>query len=213
MPKDEELAPSTATSPASVDRLVAYRPVFGKHLAHLREQSGYSREQAARAIGVPAETLRLYENATWRPSMPRLLRLAALYDVPLLDMLEDVAREVRPPEDPSRPYIVEAFLLFCGVAPEQVSTEVAPLDVDEADDAGAYEDAEDEPLGEALRYRREDDPLRLRGSLRLKREYEAGASIRALSTRHKLAFGTIRTMLVAANTRFRSPGGFHPGGA
>ncbi|GAA1312444.1 helix-turn-helix domain-containing protein [Saccharothrix xinjiangensis] len=213
MPNDEELPSSAATPPTSVDRLVAYRPAFGKHLAHLRERSGYSLEQAARSIGVPPETLRLYENATWRPALPRLLRLAALYDVPPLDVLEDVAREVRPPEDPSRPYVVEALLLFCGVAPEQVSAEAGPPVAPEVDDLAAHEDAEDVPLGEALKYRREDDPLRLRGSLRLKREYEAGASIRALSTRHKLAFGTIRTMLVAANTRLRSPGGFHAGGA
>jgi hypothetical protein len=48
-----------------------------------------------------------------------------------------------------------------------------------------------------------------RGSLarELKAGYEAGASIRDLATRHTLAFGTVRSLLLEAGAVLRGPGG------
>jgi transcriptional regulator with XRE-family HTH domain len=174
-----------------IDDLVAYRPALGRHLSELRSRRGYSREEAAKSLGLSAETLRLYEIATWRPSLTRMMRLAALYEVSLIDILQDVAECVRPRNDTPLPLAVTALLLFGGVTPEQVAQGDSVPSCDE-------DSVAEEPLGDALKYRRDDDPLRVRGGLLLRREYEAGASI--------------RTLLVEANTRLRGPGA-HVGGA
>ncbi|GAA3888653.1 hypothetical protein GCM10022243_61930 [Saccharothrix violaceirubra] len=213
MSNDGDLAPPNPTAENSVDTLFAYRTTFGRHLAGLREGRGYSEDDAAKLIGIAPETLRQYEKAERRPSMLRLLRLARIYDTPPLVILEDVARAVRPPPDPTRAYTVEALLFFTGVTPEQVAPDRFPSTGRSDPPEGTPSPGPaDEPLGEAVKYLRNDDPLRVRGGLLLRKEYEDGATIRELGLRHKLSFGTIRTLLVEAGTRFRARGNPRPGG-
>lgn len=167
----------------------------------LRESCGYSRKQAAKLAGVRPETLKFYEEAVRRPSMPRLIRLLALYDADPLQFLADIANTVRTQPEPLFEPQVDALLYFCGVTPEQMADRAHQVH-----ETGRAPATITEPLGEVLKGRRDDHPARVQGGLLLRREYEAGASIRALSDRHRLAFGTIRTLLVEANTQLRGPG-------
>lgn len=201
MPTDGELPAQFGTDVEPAHDLVAYRPALGQRLVQLREASGYSRQQAARRVGISPETLKFYEEAIRRPSMPRLVRLMALYDEDPLEILESIAALVRPQPEPFFEPQVDALLYFCGVTPEQVAERAHQMQ--EADEGSTSVSA---PLGEVLKGRRDDHPARVQGGLLLRREYEAGASIRALSTRHRLAFGTIRTLLMEANTQLRGPG-------
>lgn len=43
--------------------------------------------------------------------------------------------------------------------------------------------------------------------VQLKRRYEAGTSIRELAARYRVAFGTVRTLLLEAGVPLRSRGG------
>ncbi|GHH48007.1 helix-turn-helix domain-containing protein [Lentzea cavernae] len=209
MPSDKELSRHQQDEPADLaGDLAAYRPALGRRLAALRKECGYSREEAAGLIGVSSDTLRLYEEATWRPSMRRLVRITTLYRADPLGILQDIAQSVRPKKEHVFLPEVEALLYFCGVTPEQVVDRVDPAVEPEPGPLPG-----EAPLGEVLKYRRDDDPMRVQGGLMLRREYEAGASIRMLSTKHHLAFGTIRTLLVEANTRLRGPGSPHHGTA
>lgn len=201
MPSDRESRQLNTDEEPAHD-LVAYRPAMGERLVALREASGYSLKQAAKLAGVRPETLKFYEEAVRRPSMPRLIRLMALYDADPMEFLAEIARTVRTQPEPLFQRQVDALLYFCGVTPEQMA------------DGGhqAHETGRPSitaPLGEVLKGRRDDHPARVQGGLLLRREYEAGASIRALSDRHRLAFGTIRTLLVEANTQLRGPGRAH----
>ncbi|MFC6093962.1 helix-turn-helix domain-containing protein [Saccharothrix lopnurensis] len=175
-----------------MESLLAYPQALARHLVGLRERRGYTREHTARLLGIPATTLAQWENGTRRPSLPRLLRLTTLYQTPLLRFLDDVAREVRPPEHPSPPYTVHAFLLWSGVAPEQLhGIQPDPVTAPRHTDG----DTDDEPLRDVVLYRRADDPVRINAGRQLTREYTAGASIRTLATRHRISFGTMRTLL------------------
>ena len=60
-----------------------------------------------------------------------------------------------------------------------------------------------------VRTRRRLAKQKVREALRvqLKRQYEAGASIRELAARNKVAFGTVRTLLLEAGVPLRSRGG------
>ncbi|HUQ58627.1 helix-turn-helix domain-containing protein [Lentzea sp.] len=208
MPADKELSGQQGGTAEPVGELAAYRPALGQRLTELREKCGYSREEAAGLIGVTSDTLRLYEEATWRPSMRRLVRIFTLYKADPLKILQDIAQGVRSRKERLFPPEVEALLYFCGVTPEQFVDRADPAVEPEPDPM-----LDEAPLGEVLKYRRDDDPMRVQGGLMLRREYEAGASIRALSSKHQLSFGTIRTLLVEANTRLRGPGSPHHGTA
>lgn len=52
-----------------------------------------------------------------------------------------------------------------------------------------------------------DEDARQTLRAQLKTDYEAGASIRDLATSQKLAFGTVRTLLLEAGVTLRSRGG------
>jgi hypothetical protein len=60
-----------------------------------------------------------------------------------------------------------------------------------------------------LRTRRRLSETDVREALRtqLRHQYEAGASVRELAKAHKLAFGTVRTLLLEAGVTLRSRGG------
>jgi hypothetical protein len=60
-----------------------------------------------------------------------------------------------------------------------------------------------------VRTRRRLAKKKAREALRvqMKLEYEAGASIRELAAVHKVAFGTVRTLLLEADVTLRSRGG------
>lgn len=203
MTGDGELMSTPGVQFNAVQDLEAYQPALGRYLVELRERSGFAREEAASMIGVSATTLRLFEDATWRPSMTRVVRLARLYGTDPLDMLAQVTESIRP-QTPSGERVVHGLLLFCGVTPEQLATE---------DSAPAVEPKViDQPLGTVLKHLRSDHPLRLRGAMMLRREYENGASIRVLSEKHQLSYGTVRSLLVEAETRLRGQGGAHASG-
>jgi hypothetical protein len=127
-------------------------------------------------------------------------------------MLMEIAHEVRPKRLSRTNAEVEALLLFCGVTPEQVGDSAGPppkaqVAKTSRKSTRTASSSGKTPLGEDLKYRRDGDPLRVRGGLLLRREYEEGASIRTLSIKHKLAFGTVRQLLIEASTRLRGPGG------
>jgi Helix-turn-helix domain len=52
-----------------------------------------------------------------------------------------------------------------------------------------------------------DEDARQALRLQLEAAYKAGASIRDLATAHKLAFGTVRTLLLEAGVTLRARGG------
>jgi putative transcriptional regulator len=56
---------------------------FGGHLRALREEAGMSRAELARRAGVPAATLRNWENDRGFPGLPASLRLAGALGVPV----------------------------------------------------------------------------------------------------------------------------------
>ncbi|MCP2097415.1 MULTISPECIES: helix-turn-helix domain-containing protein [Actinosynnema] len=201
----EHTTPLTTERLAPIEKLITYRKTFGEHLAGLRERCGYSLEEAARRLSLPANTLQFYENSTWQPTLQRLLRITALYEVELLEFLKDVARVVQPTEDPSRIYEVDALLLFNGVLPEQLSPDFdrdgINVEVDPIDKSS---------LAETSFYRRESDPERIKAAQQLRGDYEKGASIRDLAKKYKLPYGTVRAMLVTAGTALRKCGGSKP---
>jgi transcriptional regulator with XRE-family HTH domain len=63
---------------------------FGQHLRQLREGAGLSRAELARRAGVPASTLRGWENDRGFPAMPAALRLAEALGVPVERFAEGV---------------------------------------------------------------------------------------------------------------------------
>lgn len=203
MPGEGELRTPSDDRSDSFQVLERYQPALGRRLVQLREKSGFAREEAASLIGVSTDTLRSFEDATWRPSMPRVVRLAKLYGTNLLELLADVTEHVRP-GTPDDDRVLHGLLLFGGITPEQVLGEVT---TDSAEPQPA-----DRPLGDVLRHLRSDHPVRVRGGMTIRREYEAGASIRALSEKHGLAFGTVRNLLVEAGATLRGQGGAHTAG-
>lgn len=200
MPGEGELRSPSGDRYDPFQVLEKYQPALGRRLAQLREGSGFAREEAASMIGVSTDTLRSFEDATWRPSMTRVVRLARLYGTNLLELLAEVTERVRP-ETPNDDRVLHGLLLFCGITPEQVLGEITT--------DGVEPHPVDQPLGDVLRHLRSDHPVRLRGGMTIRREYEAGASIRALSEKHGLAFGTVRNLLVEAGATLRGQGGAH----
>jgi transcriptional regulator with XRE-family HTH domain len=55
---------------------------FGGHLRALRGEAGLSRAEAARRAGIPASTVRRWENDRGFRGVPALLRLAEALGVP-----------------------------------------------------------------------------------------------------------------------------------
>ncbi len=63
---------------------------FGGHLRALREEAGLSRAEAARRAGVPASTLRGWENDRGFPDVAAGVRLAEALGVPVERLAEGV---------------------------------------------------------------------------------------------------------------------------
>ncbi|MCK4130606.1 helix-turn-helix transcriptional regulator [Ralstonia pseudosolanacearum] len=61
---------------------------FGRNLASARTSSGRTQEEVAELLGVTAETIGRMERGTTWPSLPRLLLLADLYDVPVSSLFQ-----------------------------------------------------------------------------------------------------------------------------
>jgi transcriptional regulator with XRE-family HTH domain len=74
---------------------------FGGHLRGLREAAGLSRAGLARRAGVPASTLRNWENDRGFPGLAASLRLAAALGVPVERLAEGVDD---PAEEEATPY-------------------------------------------------------------------------------------------------------------
>jgi transcriptional regulator with XRE-family HTH domain len=78
---------------------------FGGRLKALRQDAGLSRAELARGAGVPAGTLRNWENDRGFPGLAACLRLAAALGVPverLAEGVEDPAGEEPEPHRRSR---------------------------------------------------------------------------------------------------------------
>jgi putative transcriptional regulator len=63
---------------------------FGGHLRALRDQAGLSRAELARRAGVPASTLRSWENDRGFPNVAAGVRLAEALGVPVERLAEGV---------------------------------------------------------------------------------------------------------------------------
>jgi putative transcriptional regulator len=63
---------------------------FGQHLRALRGNAGLSRPELALRAGVPAGTLRNWENDYGMPGLPVLLRLANALGVPVERFAEGI---------------------------------------------------------------------------------------------------------------------------
>jgi transcriptional regulator with XRE-family HTH domain len=74
---------------------------FGGHLRALRDEACLSRAELARRAGVPASTLRDWENGQASPGLAAGLRLAGVLSVPverLADGVEDPAEDEPDPK-------------------------------------------------------------------------------------------------------------------
>jgi transcriptional regulator with XRE-family HTH domain len=60
---------------------------LGGTLARERTEIGYTQEEVAERLGVNVETISRFERGTVLPTLPRLMDLAALYDVPVSRLL------------------------------------------------------------------------------------------------------------------------------
>jgi putative transcriptional regulator len=77
---------------------------FGEHLRALRDEAGLSRAELARRAGVPASTLRNWENDRGFPSVAAGLRLAGALGV----AVERIAEGVEDPaEEETGPLVSE----------------------------------------------------------------------------------------------------------
>lgn len=228
----------TAASTAARDRarswndVARYRSLLAQELRAMRLAHGLTEAAVARHIGVAPDWITLCENATWQPSLTRLVRLSVLYDTPLTDLLERLRDRTRPQGWESSPFdrVAESIILLNGLTPTEIvhgrlaethitdsgpgqplASEPTEPDIDDRH-AGVAEECHeaewgDQPLWPVLRYRRTDDPVRRAGARRLRREAEAGATMRNLITRHNLSFGTLTTLLKEAGYVQRARGG------
>ncbi len=68
---------------------------FGRNLASARTSSGRTQEEVAELLGVTTETIgRMERGITW-PSLPRLLLLADLYNVPVSSLFQHGSPHVK----------------------------------------------------------------------------------------------------------------------
>lgn len=61
-------------------------------------------------------------------------------------------------------------------------------------------------IGERVRFRKTDDPIRKHAETEMRQLYEAGASILKVSDMAGLSYWTVRQGLIRAGTRFRRHG-------
>lgn len=65
---------------------------------------------------------------------------------------------------------------------------------------------DDLPLSERVRFRKFHDPVRIAAEAELRRQYEAGATIRRLSDDTGLSYWAVREALIRAGTTLRKWG-------
>lgn len=109
--------------------LTDYRLALGMELQSRRTSTQYSFEQLASRSGIPAETLRAYENGTSLPQLLRLDTIAEAYGVALFDILTSTAEYIyRASGEPVQSWTtasadrvaLRAVVLYCGVTPAQL---------------------------------------------------------------------------------------------
>lgn len=73
---------------------------LNKRLSHYRKTSGISQLEAAEALDVARQTIGRWEQGVSSPSMENLLKMSALYGVPVDALVKDdwVPPEEKPPE-------------------------------------------------------------------------------------------------------------------
>jgi len=64
-------------------------PIFGKKLAELRVRHGLTQVELAEKLGVSQKTITHYERRTSNPSLELINRLAAFFDVPPAELVDD----------------------------------------------------------------------------------------------------------------------------
>jgi transcriptional regulator with XRE-family HTH domain len=67
--------------------------LLGARLAEARERAGFSQDEVATLVGQPRPVISTWESGTRRPNSRQLGQLAAIYRVPLADLLEGRALE------------------------------------------------------------------------------------------------------------------------
>jgi putative transcriptional regulator len=75
---------------------------FGQHMRALRGEAGLTCAEAARRAGIPASTLRNWENDRGFPSQPALLRLAEVLGVPIERFAEGVEDSAEDEPEPAQ---------------------------------------------------------------------------------------------------------------
>lgn len=71
---------------------------LNKRLSHYRKASGISQLEAAEALDVARQTIGRWEQGVSSPSMENLLKMSALYGVPVDALVKDEWVEEKPPE-------------------------------------------------------------------------------------------------------------------
>jgi transcriptional regulator with XRE-family HTH domain len=97
---------------------------LGKSLTRERTRSGYTQEQVADVLGVNVETISRFERGAVLPSLPRLVELADVYDVPVSrllrqgsarthDLAEELAEVLARLSDPDRVWVGQWLTELC----------------------------------------------------------------------------------------------------
>jgi transcriptional regulator with XRE-family HTH domain len=190
-----------SSDPDTATEVAAFRESLANHLRCLRVAHETPHTSVASAIGVVIAEFRLYETGERVPSLPRLRRLANVYGMSLVELLEQVGASVAAKLGQEAPDLAATLLLYGGVTPSQAHRR-------RADPAPRVVSAGDrvEPAS-AVVGTRSTDPERMRTAQDLRLKYEAGMSIRDLAVASGVAWGTARTLLIEAGTTLRPRGG------
>ncbi|SIT41803.1 Transcriptional regulator, XRE family [Paraburkholderia piptadeniae] len=97
---------------------------LGKTLARARLAAGYAQELVAEHIGVNAETISRFERGAVLPTLPRLVELAELYQVPVstllrrsspraIDLAEELADKLSHLNDADRLWVSQWLTELC----------------------------------------------------------------------------------------------------
>lgn len=73
----------------------AYFRALGKRITERRKQVDMTQAELARALGVSQQTVFAYELGDRRVNVPRLIELAALFHIPVEELM-DLSKEPRP---------------------------------------------------------------------------------------------------------------------
>ncbi|WP_239990151.1 helix-turn-helix domain-containing protein [Corticimicrobacter populi] len=97
---------------------------LGLTLANHRRAKGLTQEQLAEHLSVEQETISRFERGATLPPLPRLLRLADLLNVPLVDLLgtcsprqsdqiADIARSLQSLDEENREWVRQLVVELC----------------------------------------------------------------------------------------------------